>query len=207
MDQTTSAWVRQYAREVSGFMERVMVFIDGGYLAAGLREQFGGRNVDLTKFGLCLAESRRLMRTYYYTATIENPPNDYWRREQSKQQRFLAALAYEPNLEVRLGRLQFGDGGIPRQKRVDVLLALDLHRFALKGNYDTAILVAGDADFSDIVRMVKDEGRRVEIVTFPGTRARSLLEATDRSLVITEGLLQNCWMASPDLTAEAKKNP
>ena len=196
MDETTLAWIRQYFREVAAFTERVMVFIEGGYLNAGLRDQFGARDIDLTKFSLCLAEGRRLMRTYYYTATIENPPDDYWRREQSKQQRFLAALAYQPNMEVRLGRLQFGDGGIPRQKRVDVLLALDLHRFALKGNYDTAILVAGDADFSDIVRMVKDEGRRVEIYTFPGTRARSLLEATDKSLEITEGLLKICWMAN-----------
>ena len=76
-----------------------------------------------------------------------------------------------------------------------MLLALDMLRFALKGNYDTAILISGDGDFADIARMVKDEGRRVEVVTFSGTRAHALLESCDENVEVTAELLEGCWMS------------
>ena len=192
MDEQLRQTLNSYTLNALASMDRVMVFIDAGYLQACLRAQFSGRAVDLTRFASHLAQGHRLIRTYYYTARIENPPDPYWKQQQSQQQSYLAALAHEPFLEVRLGRLQFGDGA-PRQKGVDVMLALDMHRFALKNNYDLAVLVSGDGDFADIVRMVKDEGRRVEIVTFPGTRARALLEAADRGVEVDETFLGGCW--------------
>jgi len=175
------------------FLERVMVFIDAGYLQACIRDQFENRLVDITKFSTRLAGQARLIRTYYYTARIERPPDDYWRQQQAAQQRFSDALAYQPSIQVRWGRLQFGDSSRPRQKGVDVLLSLDMLRFALKDNYDRAILVSGDGDFADIVSIVKDEGRRVTLITFPGTRAKALLEAADVSIEVTSEFLEGCW--------------
>lgn len=96
-------------------------------------------------------------------------------------------------MEVRWGRLQFSNDGTPRQKGVDVLLSLDMLRFALKDNYDTAVLVSGDGDFADIVKMVKDEGKKVEVITFPGTRAWALLEAADVPIEVNEELMEECW--------------
>jgi uncharacterized LabA/DUF88 family protein len=184
-----------YPGAAGQLFERVMVFLDAGYLQACIRDHYENRPLDLTKFAGKLVGQRRLVRTYYYTAKIERPPDDYWRNQQREQQRYMDALAYLPAIEVRWGRLQFGDGGTPRQKGVDVLLALDMLRFALKNNYDTAILVSGDGDFADIVRMVKDEGRKVELVTFPRTRARALLEAADVCYEVTLEMLEGCWLA------------
>lgn len=179
---------------LSQAIEKVMIFIDAGYLHSCLRDTFHKTNLDLTKFALRLCGRRRLVRTYYYTAKIEKPPDEYWRKMQADQQRHTSALAYLPLLEVRWGRLQFGQGNQPLQKGVDVLLALDMLRFALKKNYETAILVSGDGDFADIVRMVKDEGLRVETMTFKGTRARALLEAADYNHEVTAQLLEGCWL-------------
>lgn len=187
-------FIERYFERSAAFLERVMVFIDAGYWRKSLEDHFNRVDVDLSKVVTKLLRGRRLVRTYFYTAKIERPPDEYWRNQQAEQQRLLTALAHQPFVEVRLGRLQFMGGDAPRQKGVDVLLALDMLRFALKGNYDTAILISGDGDFADIVRMVKDEGRRVEVVTFPGTRAHALLEACDKSIEVTAELLEGCWM-------------
>jgi len=187
-------FIERYFERSAAFLERVMVFIDAGYWRKSLEDHFNRVDVDLSKVVTKLLRGRRLVRTYFYTAKIERPPDEYWRNQHAEQQRLLTALAHQPFVEVRLGRLQFMGGDAPRQKGVDVLLALDMLRFALKGNYDTAILISGDGDFADIVRMVKDEGRRVEVVTFPGTRAHALLEACDKSIEVTAELLEGCWM-------------
>ena len=187
-------FMERYFQRTAIFLERVMVFIDAGYWRKCLKDHFKRTDIDLSKVITKLLRGRRLVRTYFYTAKIERPPDEYWRNQQAEQQRLLTALAHQPFVEVRLGRLQFMGGDAPRQKGVDVLLALDMLRFALKGNYDTAILISGDGDFADIVRMVKDEGRRVEVVTFPGTRAHALLEACDKSIEVTAELLEGCWM-------------
>lgn len=195
--QSMEMFIERYFGRSSIFFERiferVMVFIDGGYWHKCLQDQFGRADIDLTKVIVKLLRGRRLVRTYFYTAKIERPPDEYWQGQQREQQRTLAALARKPFIEARLGRLQFTEGAAPRQKGVDVLLALDMLRFGVKGNYDTAILVSGDGDFADIVRMIKDEGRKVEVVTFPGTRAHALLEACDENIEITAELLEGCW--------------
>jgi uncharacterized LabA/DUF88 family protein len=49
----------------------------------------------------------------------------------------------------------------PAQKGVDVLLALDLVRLGQRHAYDTAILIAGDRDFAEAIRLAQNEGRRV----------------------------------------------
>lgn len=193
--------VDYYLRMVGAFVERVMVFIDAGYVQACVRDRYAEGRLDVRRFADKLTANRRLVRTYLYTGKIERPPNDHWQQRQQGQQKMLAALAQEPLVEVRLGRLRFGDDGVPRQKGVDVPLALDMLRFALKGNYDTAILVSGDGDFADIVRMVKDEGRKVELVTFPDSRSWALLEACDIAVQVTPELLDGCWLDQGELIA------
>ena len=194
VDEDTQAQMAYVMEALGQFAERVMVFIDAGYLQACVRDQFQGRAVDLEKFVRRLVGKRRLVRAYYYTSKIEKPPDEYWKDQQRDQQKYLAALAYQPFIEVRLGRLQFGEGNRARQKGVDVLLAIDMLRFALKKNYDTAILVSGDGDFADIVKMVKDEGLKVETLTFPKTRAWALTEAADLNLELTGEILDGCWL-------------
>jgi uncharacterized LabA/DUF88 family protein len=52
------------------------------------------------------------------------------------------------------------------QKGVDTLIVLDLVRLAQRRAYDTAILLCGDRDIAEAVRVAQDEGRRV-VVAYP----------------------------------------
>jgi uncharacterized LabA/DUF88 family protein len=48
-------------------------------------------------------------------------------------------------------------------KRVDIALATDMLTHAHRGNYDLAVLVAGDEDYVPLVEAVMSEGRRVAL--------------------------------------------
>ena len=48
-------------------------------------------------------------------------------------------------------------------KQVDISLTTDMLHHAFRHNYETAVLVAGDADYIPLVNAVKAEGRRVLI--------------------------------------------
>jgi hypothetical protein len=50
-----------------------------------------------------------------------------------------------------------------RSKRVDITLATEMLTHAHRGNFDIAVLVAGDEDYVPLVEAVKSEGRRVAI--------------------------------------------
>lgn len=196
-------WVDKFMPQVGTFTEKIMVFIDGEYWRKCLMDQFSNKGVDLNKIVDKLVDRRKLLRTYFYTAKIENPPNDYWRNQQSEQQRLFHALAHLEYIEVREGRLRFDENYVPKQKGVDVLIAIDMLRFALKNNYDTAILISGDGDFADIVNIVKDEGCKVEIVSFVGTLAPALRRVADLMVEVTPDLLKGCWL--PKKTPKKEK--
>ena len=50
-----------------------------------------------------------------------------------------------------------------RSKRVDITLATDMLTHAHRGNYDLAVLVAGDGDYVPLVEAVQGEGKRVAL--------------------------------------------
>ena len=198
------AFISEYLAAATPILERVMVFIDAGYLDRCAREHFGGGRLDYTKFSRKVTAGKRLIRTYYYDGRIENPPSDYWKGRQRRQQSLAAALARQPSLEIRWGKLQFGEDGSARQKGVDVLISLDMLLIAHKNNYDTAVLVSGDGDFADIVRMLKDEGRKVTLVTHLLHSAFSLEEAADDVYDLAHLGLEDCWVAQREDAAPAE---
>ena len=67
-----------------------------------------------------------------------------------------------PRFEVRLGRLQRREDSQGRplyqQKRVDILLGVDMVQLAARGHIREAVLVAGDSDFIPAVTAAKSEG-------------------------------------------------
>lgn len=83
-------------------------------------------------------------------------------------------------MKLRLGKLRERRGGV-QPKGVDTLLVLDMLQMATVGADDDALLLAGDADFSELVDAVQRLGRVVRLVVDEqGTGvARSLRQAAD----------------------------
>jgi uncharacterized LabA/DUF88 family protein len=65
---------------------------------------------------------------------------------------------------------------------------------SFKGNYDVAVLVAGDNDFVGALQSVKDNGKHVEVALFgKESTSRRLRMVADRVVAINSRFLNGCW--------------
>lgn len=146
-------------------MGRIATFIDAAYLNFMSKNEFGGTRIDYARLAAKIADRHELLRTYYYDCLPyqSSPPTPDEQNRFGKHQRFHAKLAAIPRFEVRLGKLEFrgnrSDGApIFQQKRVDILMGVDLVSLAAKHQITDAAILAGDSDFLPAIEVAKAEG-------------------------------------------------
>jgi len=162
--------------------ERVAIFIDGSNLYHGLKNASRPTQIDFGKLCNFLCNGRRLTRIYYYNAPIKAQA-DLSRYKQ--QQSFFEQIKKVPYLELKLGRLEIRKG-VPVEKGVDVLLVVDMIRYARNNAYDTAILVSGDGDFAPALEVLKEYGKHIENAYFKSGRSYHLANHSDRFIDLDE---------------------
>lgn len=93
-----------------------------------------------------------------------------------------AGGAGNERLHIALHPLQYLPGKPPREKGVDVELAIDMAMGAVRGSFDTAILVSADTDLRPAVHAVYDENGKekpwVEIAGWRGPYDQRRITAT-----------------------------
>jgi len=156
-------------------MDRCAIFIDGAYVDKLFQHHLGGVKVDHGKLSQHISAGCDLLRTYYYHCLPyqSSPPTPEERQRFSGAERYMSALSRLPRFQVRLGKLEYRgakqDGSpIFAQKRVDILLGVDMVELAATRQIGRAILVAGDSDFLPAIEVVKRHG--VLTVLWHGTR-------------------------------------
>lgn len=77
---------------------------------------------------------------------------------------------------------------------LDVELALNLVAFA--DQYDTAVLVSGDGDFTSAVKQVQQQGKKVEVVSIRDHASNDLRKAADRFISLKTIKDQICRIAA-----------
>ena len=154
--------------------ERVAVFIDGSNLFHACKS-VGDFKIDLVKLVRELVGERRLVRPYFYTAF--NPSKE-------EQVRFLHALERQGFLVKAIPLKRRGDRFI--EKGVDVALVTDVVALAFRDAYDTAILVSGDYDFIEAIRIVMSLGKKVEVAMFSQATNPELKRAADKFVPLEE---------------------
>ena len=92
-------------------------------------------------------------RAYYYTSVVGDELALLAVREQ------LRALRFDPQVFKK-------DRGQQKSKGVDVTLTKDVLSHAFMGNYDAAVLVAGDGDYVPLVQELKRLGKVVSVAFF-----------------------------------------
>ena len=149
-----------------------MMFIDGSNLFWGCKTFPRSPNVKIKYYKLRdeIANNRKLIRPYYYTGISVPPLPD--------QIRFHDGLKHEGFCVITRPLKKRSYGMI--EKGVDVALVTDMLKFAFMNVYDIAILVSGDTDFCEAVKVVKDRGIIVEIVAFEHTISRDLKMLADK---------------------------
>ncbi len=130
-------------------VERTAVFIDGGYLDSLQKNGFRGK-LDYKKLvEHAVGTEGRLLRAYYYACMPyqSQPPTKEENERYSKKDKFISKIRRFPRFEVRLGKLQKISDDEFHQKKVDILLAIELVSLAWKEYIDKAVIIAGDSDF------------------------------------------------------------
>ncbi len=179
---------------------RAAIFIDANYLRNVLREEFDGARVDFGRFTTRLMGDRRPLRSYFYDAPAfqSNPPTEAERTRYASQRRFFAALNSLPRFAVRLGRLerrgpdQEGNFAF-EQKRVDILLGVDLALLAAKQAIEEAIVVAGDSDFIPAISAAKREGVLVRLIHGSNYHLDLWKEADERTPISRDIVEASKW--------------
>lgn len=141
------------------------VFIDGAYLEKVLQHDHGRARIDFGRLVAAIAGGDELLRAYYYHCLPyqSNPPTAEEKARYAARHGFFTALRHIPRFEVRLGQLAFrglDNHGNPmfQQKRVDLMLGVDMALLAGKNRIAKMVLVSGDSDFTPAVEAVKNEG-------------------------------------------------
>ncbi len=190
----------------SSFLSRVMVFIDGEYFEKEIRERKitdkGDEGISYHNLAYVLKDQLQresikpqLTRAYYYNALpnmddlqhIKDPKE----REKIKTKIESLLNKLKPKFDriaaldmfdVRLGRLVYTRDGDFRQKGVDSLIAIDMLTKAFQEHCDEALLVAGDADFVEVVKSVKETKVSVAGAYFKSNINKDLLLSFDKKI-------------------------
>ncbi len=126
-----------------------------------LKHCFSEPRINFELFSDLLCGNKERFRTYVYDcAPYEgSPPTEEEQRRKANHERFVNSLTRLNRFEVRLGKTAFNlHTGEFYQKRVEVLLTVDLMRMAWSRQINTAILVTGNSDFVPAIESAKGAG-------------------------------------------------
>ncbi len=187
-------------------MAKLAIFVDGGYLSYLAEHHFRtwvdfGKLSNQVRSTICerTAEPLDLLRTYFYDCLpyqSSTPTEDEERRFSSKK-RFFYALQRLPRYKVREGRLMhrgIDAQGKPifQQKRVDLMVGLDIASLAAKRQINHAAVISGDGDLMPAVEAAQHEGVLVWLVHGPQlTYAEELWDLADDRLAIDADFMKN----------------
>lgn len=186
---------------------RAAIFIDGGYVLKAFQD--AKINPDYAKFtDYFLAPLRKqipidLLRCYFYYCPpwMSQIPTEDELRRMAAHEKFVEDIESIERWKVRLGKLEKrrdGDSFVFAQKRVDVMLSVDMVRHAAAGHIQHAVLIAGDSDFIPAVNAAQEHGVTITLVCSQDRSAhRDLLKLADEVLYFD-------WKKIPTIKAVPK---
>ena len=185
-----------------GFLrvEQCAVFIDGGYFAKVTEQNFNRPAVDFQRLSDVLSAPAQRLRTYYYDCMPyqSDPPTPAEKEKHAAKARFIHAVQRSvQRFQFRQGRLRRTGPTTFEQKRIDVLLGVDMVRLCSKKQIDQVILIAGDADLVPAVEACKEEGAIVRLYYHPSAISDELLNAVDERYEIDAALISGITRAVP----------
>lgn len=154
---------------------RVMVFIDGSNIFWGLnnyrRKIRENVLIDYAKLVDILTAGRQVRARYFYCSEPVVVGE--------KQSKFIGMLR-QSGFTVESRKLKERHGSRNVEKGVDVALVTDLLSLAWEQAYDDAIVISGDADYTEAVEKVKSKGKTIEIVAWRDSISGDLKRAASK---------------------------
>ena len=168
--------------------KRCYAFVDGQNLFNAAKEAFGYHfpNYDVLALAkaVCAEEGWHLKQTWFYTGMPvyekDKARHGFWSRKLAVMGR-QGIKTFHRNVRYREKEIKLGDGTtlrreVAEEKGIDVRIAIDLMRFALKDRYDVGLIFSQDQDLSEAAKEVRqisiEQKRWIKIVSaFPVSAA------------------------------------
>lgn len=154
---------------------KTIMYFDNSNIFHSQRQ--AGWRIDAKRLFEKLQESGEIWQTYFFAASSDPP-----RFAQTNFYNMLKHDLHWETLLFSLGQKTYHCNGCGEtwtsrvEKGVDVALATTILTHALDRAFETAILVSGDRDYLETVKIVKGRGLRVEIVAFQNSLSHELGE-------------------------------
>lgn len=160
------------------------LFLDGGCLRARIKEvgarYCGGSHLEINWWG----PSAGFQKIFYYDALPAQRPSqsdEDFDAERQEVEELHAKLATLDRFRVNEGDTRYRKGRGLEQKKVDVMIAVDMMIHTIRRNMEDAALIAGDADFTPLLNALSYEGMFVTLI-HPPKASKDLLAAADARL-------------------------
>jgi len=180
-------------------IKRTVAFIDGQNLFHATKYAFGYTfpNFDALKLSqeICKRQGWSLSKVCFYTGIpdqgVSPKWNHFWRNKLGEMGR-RGVQVYSRPLVYRTETISLPDGSqkailVPQEKGVDIRLALDVIRAALRNELDVAMIFSQDQDLTEVADEIRDiaktQGRWIKVTSaFPSSPAyknRRGIDTTD----------------------------
>lgn len=156
-------------------MKKILVQFDGSNFYNKVKRAYS--DVHLTNYdyaGLAQELSKgQSCQIIYYVGEIKKYPGNKKSQTLYSGQQSLFLHLRKQDIEIKLGYLLMSDGKF-REKGVDVQIAVDIVRGAIKNEYDICYLISSDTDLLPAIQTAKDEKKKIVYVGFENFISRAL---------------------------------
>ena len=168
-------------------MKRILVQFDGSNFYNKVKKMLPESHLtsfDYAGFAQFITKSRT-NETVYYVGEIRKYPGNTKSEKLYANQQSLFLNLRKQNIKIKLGYLLMS-GGKFHEKGVDVQIAVDIVRGAIKNNYDICYLISSDTDLIPAIGTARDERKKIVYVGFKNFVSRALLKNCTSSLIISK---------------------
>lgn len=134
-----------------------------------------------------IGKSKKTQAIYYVGEIRKYPGNKKSEILYSSQQKLFTNLRKQ-NLEIKLGYLLMSNGKY-HEKGVDVQIAVDIVRGAIKNEYDICYVISSDTDLLPAIQTAKEEGKKIIYVGFEHFISQALSRNCTSSIILKKNQL------------------
>lgn len=151
--------------------QRIGVLIDVQNLYHSAKNLYQSK-VNFQEILKLAVSQRKLIRAFAYVV----------RTKTGDEKPFFNALT-KLGIETRVRDLQEFFGGL---KKADWDVGIVIDAIKIAPNVDVIVLASGDGDFIALVEYLKNQGKRVEIISFQNSASSRLIETSDEFINLEE---------------------
>jgi uncharacterized LabA/DUF88 family protein len=141
-----------------------IAFIDGQNLYHCAKEAFGYEfpNYDPRKLAetVCAQRGWKLTQVRFYSGVPPKDRNPWWHEYWSRKKTRMVRAGVEVFTRPLRYAAEFLEDGttryIPREKGIDVRIAIDVLTLAIKKSYDVAVIFSQDQDLAEVAKELRD---------------------------------------------------